>query len=663
MIILSLINKKYNKDEFEGVSMKKKISVLLTLVLLTSLLAACGKKEKEVQPVKDEPVNQEEETTMGEWDEISCKDIAKEMGAGWNVGNQLEGNSNGKPFETAWNSTPITPQLIKAVHDAGFKSIRVPVSYLGRIGEGPDYTIEEKWLDRIQAVVDYCYEYDMYVIINMHGDGYGSVKGGWLLPYEENQTPILEKYEAVWKQIAVRFADYDEHLIFESMNEVGSEKNCTKELYTNINNYNQLFLNTIRQAGGFNDRRYVLVPGYNTNIDETASNSNFVIPDDIYLSKDVAEGEKRVMISVHYYSPWSFCGGETDDATQWGVNADSSKSANWGEEAFLEQQFKLLSDVFTSKGYPVIIGEYGAIDKSKADPENNTYRAAFCNAVCTMAIKYGLVPVYWDNGYNGKYGFGLFDRKTFAITQQQIIDGIMTAFKTEEVAESTSLKLADKELNLTAGGASKTIKVEVSSGNVTYTSSDYSVALVNKDGVVVPQLVGNCDIIVRDDTGITKVKVKVEEAKVTNMKLYLLETKGWQTFASDQSISLEKDGKFTLSLKVSDDAMGHIGSLYFKDAGVQDGILKSSLCKKGSMAITSVEINGEKMTLNDRVKKMDLLSGTTVDCFILNKWANPDSEGFKEGVINEDGDYKIDKVKLNGTNEIKVTFSVNDISY
>lgn len=652
------------------------LAILLVLVLCASMLSACG--DKEVKPNatptgtvtpgdnnNTEPGNNEdgESHNYGTWDEISCKDIAKEIGAGWNVGNQLEASSGGKPFETAWQSTPITPQLIKLVKESGFNFVRVPVSYLGKIGEGPDYTLDERWLNRIQQVVDYCYAEDMYVMINMHGDGYGSVKGGWLLPYEKDQEEILKKYEAVWRQIAERFKDYDEHLIFESMNEVGSEKDCNAEIYNNLNAYNQLFLNTVRQAGGNNDKRYVLVPGYNTNIEKTTDGSGFKIPEDLYLSKDVAEGEKRVMVSVHYYSPWSFCGGETDDATEFGVNADPSKGANWGEEPYMEQEFKTLYDCFTSKGYPVIIGEYGAIDKSHADELSNEFRAYFCYMVCKLSIKYDLIPVYWDNGFNGKYGFGLFDRKNFKVTQQGIIDAIMAAFAEGESKESSSLKVAEANVALEAGGASGKITVSDNSGDVSYSSSDYSVATVDKNGTIYPQLAGNCEIIVKDSTGIVKVPVTVSECKVTNIKLYLLETKGWQTCASLEAVSLDKPGKYTLSLKASDTAISRIGALYLKDSALQEGIISKSIIKKAKVVVNSVTVNGLEMTLNDCANNANMLNGKgELDFTILNMWADSSVQIVAEGEKSNDG-YSIKGVDPKGDNEIVVTFTIIEAGY
>ena len=133
------------------------------------------------------------------------------------------------------------------------------------------------------------------------------------------------------------------------------------------------------------------------------------------------------MISAHYYSPWDFCGEESGTITQWGATAtNSAKKSTWGQQDYLTSQFKSMYTKFVTQGYPVVIGEYGSVDKTSADSTNNTYRAAFAKAVCSTVKTYGCVPVYWDNGVNGNYGFGLFNRSTNAITQQGIIDAIMS---------------------------------------------------------------------------------------------------------------------------------------------------------------------------------------------------------------------------------------------
>ncbi|EWM18825.1 glycoside hydrolase family 5 protein [Kutzneria sp. 744] len=359
----------------------------------------------------------------------SASQIVADMGAGWNLGNQLEANANGYPSETAWGLPTVTQALIDKVKAAGFKTIRIPVSYLNDIGAGPNYTISSSWLNRIQQVVDYAYNRGLYVLINMHGDGYKSVTGSWLICDSSAQTTIKAKYQKAWQQISAKFQNYDQHLIFESMNEefTGQYGNPTQPCYSNINSYNQTFVDTVRKTGGNNTARWLLIPGWNTNIDYTTGNYGFALPTDQYRSSSIPGSEKRIMISVHYYDPWDFTGTDSGAITQWGRAATNpAKKSTWGQEDYLDAQLKKTYDKFVTKGYPVVVGEYGSIDKSSFDSSSNKYRADYAHAVVATAKKYGAATVYWDNGANGQYGFGLFDRKSYAVTHQEIINAIMS---------------------------------------------------------------------------------------------------------------------------------------------------------------------------------------------------------------------------------------------
>ena len=424
--------------------------------------------------------------------DLDQSQITEAMGAGWNLGNQLEASNGGTPSETAYGNPVISEDLIKAVKKAGFRSIRIPVSYLSKIGSEPDYTIDSAWLDRVQQVVDMCMDNDLYAIINMHGDGYTSVTGGWLYCGDDDsaQEQIKAKYKACWKQIATRFQSYDEHLIFESMNEEfdGSYGNPPAKAYANINAYNQIFVDTVRQTGGNNDKRWLLIPGWNTNINYTADNYGFQLPTDSYRSGDIAAAEQRIMISVHYYDPWDFCGTEDGSVTQWGdAVTDSSKKASWGDESYLKSQFQKLQSAFVQKGYPVVIGEYGSIDKSTDDSVNAASRVEFAGKVCSYAKKDGLIPVYWDNGHNGHYGFGLFNRYNSQVTQQEIIDGIMEVYgsatgtstpKTTTAAPSAS---AAGATDTPSTGVEREILFENGSVGESYETNDASWLVNGKD--------------------------------------------------------------------------------------------------------------------------------------------------------------------------------------
>lgn len=364
------------------------------------------------------------------WDELDQTAITAAMGMGWNLGNQLEASSNKVPNETTWGNPTITEDLIKAVKAQGFNTIRIPVSYLSKIGEAPDYTIDSAWLDRVQEVVDYVVGNDMYAVMNIHGDGYYTVDGGWLLCVDDNQDEIKAKYEAVWKQIADRFKDYDEHLIFESMNEEfdNTYGRPNKDGYANINEYNRIFVDTVRGTGSNNTKRWLLLPGWNTNIEYTAGNYGFVIPEDKLCESD----GKRIMISVHYYDPYNFTLDENSSSakTQWGKYATENFD-NWGQEDHVDSQMQMLHDTFIAEGYPVIIGEMGVQDKTHLSESFNEYRRYWLEYVVKSAKANGCIPVYWDNGWNGKNGFGLFDRTSCTVTQQSLIDAMIRAINSD----------------------------------------------------------------------------------------------------------------------------------------------------------------------------------------------------------------------------------------
>lgn len=413
----------------------KKIVASAIVCAMTVSVAACGNSDtsKSDDGAANEVNASETAAEVAEavdWEELDQAAITKSMGMGWNLGNQLEASSNKVPSETAWGNPVITEDLIKAVKAAGFNTVRIPVSYLSKIGEGPDYTIDSAWLDRVQEVVDYVVGNDMYAVLNIHGDGYYSVDGGWILCVDENQDEIKDKFDKVWTQIADRFKDYDEHLIFESMNEVfdGTYGNPNPEGYKNINDYNQVFVNAVRETGSNNAKRWLLIPGWNTNIDHTTSDS-FVIPEDKLCESDSA----RLMISVHYYDPYNFTLDENraSATTQWGKYAVENYDS-WGQEDFVDKQMKKLNDKFISKGYPVIIGEMGVQDKDFISGVCNEFRRYWCEYVVKSAKANGCIPVYWDNGWNGDKGFGLFNRISCEQTQPAIIEAMIRAINAEE---------------------------------------------------------------------------------------------------------------------------------------------------------------------------------------------------------------------------------------
>lgn len=509
-------------------------SMFIAAVLVGTVVAGSFTAPFSVQAAK-------KDTTS--FEDLNQSQIVEAMGPGWNLGNQLESVTDNVPEKTNWGNPVITEKLIQSVKAAGFKSIRIPVSYFAKIDDDKDYTIDSKWLDRVQEVVDYCIKNDLYAVINIHGDGYNTIDGSWLLCNGKNQTEIKKKYKKVWKQIAERFKNYDEHLLFESMNEEfdGSYSEPNKEYYQNINDYNQIFVDTVRKTGDNNTKRWLIIPGWNTNIDYTAGDYGFKLPTDQYRDKSIDKEEQRIMISVHYYSPWDFCGGENGVITQWGNEADDpSKTSTTCDETYMKNQLNLMKTTFADKGYPVFIGEYGSIDKTSYDSENEYYRAYFARKLCQLSRKNGCIPMYWDNGYNGVHGFGLFDRTTCEVTQPVIIDAIMEGFGQKASQNSTLMSVrlyvsdskywttiqSDNTARITKKGGTYTLKLK---GDKDMLSNITTIAL--KD----------CDVELGNQTksDFTNAQIVIDKVRFNGTDYTVKENKNDEVFSEKGSLQME----------------------------------------------------------------------------------------------------------------------------
>jgi endoglucanase len=338
--------------------------------------------------------------------------IASKLYLGWNLGNTLEAIGG----ETAWGNPKTTNEIIQAVKSAGFSAIRLPCAWNQYLEDQTTYKIKTFWLDRVQEVVDYCVNNDLYVILNIHWDG------GWL---ENNCTPekkdeVNAKQAAIWKQIAKRFRDYDEHLLFAGANEPNAEN---QEQVDVLNVYMQTFVDAVRATGGRNTYRTLIIPGPNTDIDRT----------DEFMTLPSDPTQNRMMAEVHYYTPWQFCGLEED--ASWGkvyyfwgkdfhIEGAEGRYPEWNsEEDYMIDQFQRMKTKFVDQGVPVILGEFGAMRRTireSAEWQNyhDASRAYFYETVARESKNHGLVPFLWDTGH------GVIDRNTLGIFDQQDYDGL-----------------------------------------------------------------------------------------------------------------------------------------------------------------------------------------------------------------------------------------------
>ena len=323
----------------------------------------------------------------------TSEEIVAKMGLGWNLGNTFDatgGNrSNIYSQETSWGNPKVTRELIKAIHDRGFKTIRIPVTWMNHIDKNNAYTINPEFLARVKEVVDYAYELDMFIILNAHHES-------WINTPKIGETPssddtgymvIGKELAAVWEQIADYFADYDQHLIFEGMNEprvqgTDIEWSGNQKAYEGVNYLNQVFTYTIRNSGkGLNSERCLMIPGY-------AASSSTNVLNSITIPTYSGEPVKNLIVSVHCYSPYDFCLSDTlDDFDPNDRNLTSS----------IDNVFKAVEELFLFNDIPVIIGETGATNTNN----NTEARERWAAYMGQKSSEYGIPIIIWDNGSYG----------------------------------------------------------------------------------------------------------------------------------------------------------------------------------------------------------------------------------------------------------------------
>lgn len=412
--------------------MKKKITaLLLSAVLAAATLTGCGA-----------PKTVGTGETPDNWEEFLA-----DMGMGWDLGNTFDASNvsgvmGDVGYETAWLSPKATTkqEQIDALKAQGFKTIRIPVSWHDHVTEtkdeegNPVFTIREDWLNRVQEVVDYCFNDDMYVILNIHHDDY--TDENYIYPTKECEATSVAYMTQIWGQLAERFSNYDEHLIFETLNEPRltlspnawnpkASESLQAQMF--INEYNQVAIDTIRSTGDkntFNDTRFIMCPGYD------ASAESF---EKFFLPEDPGPAENRIIVSVHAYVPYNFALATTGSGNSTSVYDAST-------EAGIDYVFDIIQEHYISKDIPVVIGEWGCIareDNQEARLDYAKYYVTqsrtYCKDSAGNTVK---VPLcIWDNfcfkGSNNE-GFGLLDRINMNFPDQAYADMITDTWRSYE---------------------------------------------------------------------------------------------------------------------------------------------------------------------------------------------------------------------------------------
>lgn len=357
--------------------------------------------------------------------DTEAMEFVKNMKAGWNLGNTLDAHSGsgnaGLTSEQSWGNPATTKEIITEVKNAGFETIRIPVTWHNHLEreEGSDtFTISSEWLDRVQEVVDYAYDNEMYIILNIHHDTVEDAYYPDSAHYDQSENYI----RTVWETVADRFRDYDQHLIFESMNEprlVGnsyewnfqeSAKEC-KDSADCINKLNQVFVDTVRASGGNNAGRYLMVPGYAASLAGVTTDL-FVLPTDSV--------ENKLIVSTHAYTPYNFA---LQSQSESGAT-DSFPADDGPGKSDIDYLVNSLYRKFVSQGIPVVMGEYGARNKNNNLQDRVNYYAYYVAA----ARAKGITCCVWDNGAFAGDGelFGILNRRKCEWAYPEVVKAIIT---------------------------------------------------------------------------------------------------------------------------------------------------------------------------------------------------------------------------------------------
>lgn len=533
--------------------MKKRFLHLFSLMLAVLMLIPCVGSAEEAEAV-DNGVMREGLTAL---------EATRLMGNGINLGNTLEACDNNVgiktntplSYETHWGQPKTTQAMIDGMKAAGFDTIRIPVAWMTNathLYEG-DYTIDADYMDRVEEVVRYARKAGMYVIVNDHWDG------GWYGMFgsesAETRALAMEAYKGMWQQIAERFRDYSDYLIFESANEElgtrfdeNSPLYCSDsvvtyltddERYALTNEINQTFVDVVRATGGNNATRFLLIAGYGTNIDQTCDD-RFQMPKDTAVSK--------LMVSVHYYDPWSYCGASSAvSATKWGKVSDYE---------YLDQQLAKMTK-FTEAGYGVVIGEYGALPCSDGLKDNTlAYHTAFLDA-CT---KYDLTNCLWDCS-------GLYKR----VSQTFADDDILAMYLEKRQANEEGQDYADVQAAAAAEAAAAAAEAPVT---------------FLQDAVVVDDQTALAWIMWNDGSWALTHSVG---------DTYNADSISEGLVATNAIITGE--GKYTVGLDFTGTAQGYSASVAFAAIGISNG---EALYPNYLVNIKEVRINGEIYRLKGR---------------------------------------------------------------
>lgn len=538
--------------------------------------------------------------------------LTRYLGNGINLGNTMEAyghatlgtNSTVSNYETYWGQPVTTPEMVRGMKDCGFDTLRIPVAWTNMMDyESGDYTINTAYLDRVEEIVNYALDAEMFVVLNDHWDG------GWWAMFGSSDATTAQNaftmYESLWTQIAERFKDYSDMLIFESANEElgnGLNNNSTwpdsgslteDQCYELTNQINQRFVDLVRSTGGNNDDRFLLIAGYNTDFDMT-------VDDRFQMPTDSANG--KLFLSVHYYTPWNYCGAEND--ARWGIKDDY---------ALMDKQFAKLTK-FTDAGYGIIIGEYGALpvyDSATGTSTAKQNTTEFTKHLLDLCDIYNYCPLLWST--NDSYN---------KATRTMLIESLTELFTSRcyaaEAAAGDSY-LSDVQASMDADEANAIDMWE----NVATYEPGTPVAWIMWNGGAGTYSVGDVYNPADNTAGITA-----------------------------HDVVVDGPGEYTVSL---DFAGGNTG-ITFAALAIADAELLYPGC---IIDIKEITYDGNSVKL----QKMAYTSSDDEICTrvnLYNEWVTelPDDARNKSGMLGMAGPCILDKTEINDIKNITITFEL-----
>ncbi len=381
--------------------MKKALTRLMAILSACVMLGsavACGGKEESSSSSKAESSESTASSSAVEQQQQddnvpdTAVELVADMGMGWNLGNTMEavagwlGDGAGpNDFERAWGQPITTKECIEGIKATGFNSVRIPVAWSNMMSDDGTYTIDPAYIARVDEIVGYVLDAGMYAVVNIHWDN------GWWSDFgsadQAARDAAMAKYTAIWTQLSEHYKDYPLQLILESANEElgGSlgENLTDDERYTLTHDINQKFVDIVRASGSLNAERFLLIAGFNTDINNTCD-GRYVMPTDTLAD--------HLIISVHYYTPSTYCiadnpGNSWGYMESWGTDQDKAEMRSYFEK------MKKFSDA----GYGVIIGEYGVCEK-KDGTGMKPGHDQFAISVMDISKEFGFCPMLWDTG-------------------------------------------------------------------------------------------------------------------------------------------------------------------------------------------------------------------------------------------------------------------------